>query len=151
MLEQLSLLDLPPQPELPAAPTSRSPRLDAQQPDPAPAVKFAPSDIVTIAPLRWEKAGKPHATTIHFAGSVVGYSPGGMVLVNIGVGQPYPCSEKRLTKYTGVVSLWRWWGGDSPHWSYAGTMSVEPFKPRWPDAMWFPAGYDPNESRSGND
>ena len=120
--------------------------------------KFAAGDVVLIDGLTW-------------AGQVIGPAEvDGMLLINIGVpGNPYCCSECRVSKYTGVVSLWRLGQAtvcdrldchpeqhaklftcpqcdrrSEPHWWYVGHMADGPRSPKWPDAVWFPAGYDPN-------
>lgn len=131
--------------------------------------RFAAGDIVTIAPLRPEQKDKSCAPSIR-AGVVVSHSSSGYVRVDVGApGNALECTEERLAKYGGVVSLWRLGqatycdrsnckphctarpftcsvcGSCSiPQWWYVGQMSAEPSKPKWPDAVWFPANYDPN-------
>lgn len=106
-------------------------------------------------------------------GCIIGLKQTGMVVVDVGIpGNPYTCAPERLTKYDGVVNLWRLGqmavcdrpgcqphqsarpftcqlceARSRPHWWYVGEMSAEAHAPRWPDAVWFPAGYDPNERR----
>lgn len=180
LYEQLSLLDLPVTSadvtviDYGHTPESTAPKkVEAKTPIFPESAKFAAGDIVTIAPLHWEKTvnRKPVqcSTRTTLAGCVVGYNPVGMVLVQLGVGEPYACSEERCIKYDGVVSLWRLGEAvtcdrpdcqpkqsakpftcslcearSTPWWWYVGEMSTETKQPRWPDAVWFPSNYDPN-------
>jgi hypothetical protein len=154
MTDQLSLLEWGagnPQEATPDLPKAIA------QPQPAIAHQFQIGDVVTVKGLQW-------------AGQVVGFADDiGMVQVEIGLSGPYTCGEHRLTAYTGVISLWRLGSatccerpgcqphqsarpfdcsicGDlsQPYWWYVGEMSTEARSPHWPDAMWFPANYDPN-------
>ncbi|MEM9149126.1 MAG: hypothetical protein AAGB19_01550 [Cyanobacteria bacterium P01_F01_bin.3] len=120
--------------------------------DSSPARQFTAGDVVTIAPMQWEKSGEPCTTTTALAGSVMGYNAVDMVLVNLGVpSNPYICSEERLQKYAGVISLWRLRSDLSPPWWYVGHMATEPSAPKWPDAVWFPSNYNPNTQKFSDD
>ncbi|MEO1208564.1 MAG: hypothetical protein AAFX78_03395 [Cyanobacteria bacterium J06638_20] len=162
MTEQLSLLELPPSPEqlkpLPQQVSDGSPK-DA---------KFAPGDVVTVTHLNSEQ--------FMAAGPVAGYDGNGQLLVSIGLSEPYICSESRATAYDGVVMLWRLGQAavcdrsgcalprnltpftcqqcnarSQPHWWFTGNVGLQRSTPRWPDAMWFPADYDPNTRRFEDD
>jgi len=170
MRKQLSLLDLPPQTE--AEPlvgvTVTDYGIMPDPPAPQADCQFAPGEVVAVAKLTNDET--------MFYGSVVAPAKvDGMVLVNIGIpSNPYCCSEGRLTRYDGVVALWRLGEAticdrpdcqpkqnakpfacpqcearSQPHWWYVGEMSTEPSTPRWPDAVWFPANYDPNTRSFG--
>ena len=159
-----------PQPDAPVAIAPKStPVNNSVPPEPPQAIapdeaprQFTAGDIVVISQLDSEE--------FFAAGPVVGYTGLGMVQVDIGIpGQLYTCSEERLRAYDGVVALWRLGAAAScdrpdcrpktqpkpfqcrvcerqarPWWWDVGDMAMKPAKPRWPDAMWFPAGYDPN-------
>ncbi|MGD1939965.1 MAG: hypothetical protein ACFB0G_01505 [Leptolyngbyaceae cyanobacterium] len=126
--------------------------------------KFALGEVVAMTHL--------NSNRFMAAGPVVGYDRNGQLLVSIGLSEPYTCSESRATAYTGVVSLWRLGQAatcdrpdcaltrglvpftcqqcntqSQPHWWFTGNVGLQCIKPRWPDAMWFPADYDPNTRR----
>lgn len=118
-------------------------------------------DVVVVAPVSVH--GNP------MGGQIQGFTKAGMVLVNVGIpGNPYTCSATRLTVAT-TVALWRLGSAvqcdrsdckfqrgvitfscddcgkrSEPLWWYVGAMGLQPTSPKWPDAVWFPAGYDPN-------
>ena len=159
-----------PQPEAPIAIAPKPmPINEAEPPESLEAIApaetprpFATGDIVVISQLNSDE--------FFAAGSVVSYTPLGMVQVDIGIpGQLYTCSEDRVRRYEGVVCSWRLGAaascdrpdcepktkaepfqcsvcgqGARPWWWHIGDMALKPVKPRWPNAMWYPAGYDPN-------
>ncbi|MEM6433225.1 MAG: hypothetical protein AAF773_05115 [Cyanobacteria bacterium P01_D01_bin.115] len=130
--------------------------------------KFTIGDVVTVTHLNSDR--------FMAAGPVAGYDRNGQPLVYIGLSEPYACSESRATTYTGVVMLWRLGQAavcdlpdcalprdlapfacqqcnarSEPHWWFTGNVGLQCLKPRWPDAMWFPTGYDPNTRRFEGD
>ena len=127
--------------------------------------EFAVGDIVLVAAI---SPSEKHPFMA--AGKISGLLGTDFLQVMIGQNQPYACCYTRLTKYSGTLSLWRLGStahcdredckprhniqpfdcsvcGDrsQPEWFYTGTMSLDQdLQPKWPDAMWFPADYDPN-------
>ena len=145
---------------------------EQQEPPPIPPkeLPFPIGAIVLVADL-------VERDRLAFVGIVQGYDQSGMVQIDVGIPGSislYSCSEDRLTHYDGVVSQWRMKNAvicdrvdcsprseNQPftcalcgarsrhHWWYTGAMATEASQPRWPNAMWFPAGYDPNTKNYG--
>ena len=153
-MNQMNLLEWGaenPQPEAKKLPQAIAP----------PDLGFSIGDVVSVAPRTGDRP-------FMFMGQVVAIKHN-LVGVQIGVGEPYFCSPTRCTQYTGVVSLWRLGAAiicdhpdcrpqqsarpfdcsvcgerSRPNWWYVGHMATKTSSPKWPDAVWYPADYDPN-------